>query len=456
MSFELKTENDLYMQRILEDTFFKEWKNPGRNENFRAIEIEINASCNANCIYCYYTNFGEELYPKSISHSETILKNIHALLIWLTDNNYKPEIDIFTGEVFTQKLGRDVLDLIYTFYKDIGPERRPPAIIVPTNFSFLLKENLTEYVEETLYKFNEINMPMRLSTSVDGKYMEKDNRPFRYVLHSGEEDPRDDAYYDKLFAFNKKHRVGFHPMVYSNKIEDWPKNFLWFQEMFNKYDIPWSILYLLEVRNAEWSQRQIIDFGKFVKFLIHWTWEKVGKDEKEYMDFLRNGGGFNMLASPLSKIGRGLGCSLQSMLYFRAGDMTVNPCHRTMYQGMEYFRFKTIDGMIVGIEASNPELITTILSTDFSNSPYCEICDINKVCSKGCIGSQYETTGDFFTPIPTVCEMEHMKILAMIEAYQEIGIEPWKQSDETICSAWETVINIKKDLGLTIEREETK
>jgi len=50
--------------------------------------------------------------------------------------------------------------------------------------------------------------------------------------------------------------MGFHPMIYSNKIEYWIDNFLWFQKMFYKYGINPFNVYLLEVRNVEWLPQQ--------------------------------------------------------------------------------------------------------------------------------------------------------------------------------------------------------
>ncbi|MEW6106319.1 MAG: hypothetical protein AB1563_08160, partial [Bacillota bacterium] len=44
------------------------------------------------------------------------------------------------------------------------------------------------------------------------------------------------------------------------------------------------------------------------------------------------------------------------------------------------------------------------------------------MCAKGCLGSQYESTGDFLSPIPTVCQLEHGKLWGMIEGYKSTGL----------------------------------
>jgi len=57
-------------------------------------------------------------------------------------------------------------------------------------------------------------------------------------------------------------------MIYSNHIDKWIDNFIWFQDKFKEYDIYPFVLYLLEVRNAEWNKSQIIDMGIFMRFLV--------------------------------------------------------------------------------------------------------------------------------------------------------------------------------------------
>ena len=41
---------------------------------------------------------------------------------------------------------------------------------------------------------------------------------------------------------------------------------------------------------------------------------------------------------------------------------------------------------------------------------------------KGCLGSQYEYSGEIYYPIPKVCELEKTKINTMLELYYNGGI----------------------------------
>ncbi len=126
---------------------------------------------------------------------------------------------------------------------------------------------------------------------------------------------------------------------------------------------------------------------------------------------------FNILSNPLSRVGRGIGCSIQSTFDLRLGDLAWVPCHR-----LSYDQFVLGHLTDEGIDVKNPELAIRTFTFDSNNFPMCEKCPIRHLCAKGCLGSQYETTGDMFTPIPTVCKAEYYKISGMIKKYREIGV----------------------------------
>ena len=384
-----------------------------------------------------------------------MLRNLDALIRWIKENDFYPKLELFTGETFIQPIAFKVLNRIID---ELGGDIER-IIVVPTNFTFILSDKLTGKVERLLEKGRARNINIILSASFDGKYCEG-NRPFKTNVESSEEsparvwswkyrglpDPRNDEYYDRAFAFAKKWNFGFHPMIYSEHIKDWKKNFLWFQENFEKINHPWYNLYLLEIRNVEWSDEQIQDYMDFIKFLWRWSYRKCGGNISTLFDFLFKKKGFNTLSSALSTVGRGIGCSIQGTVFVRLGDLAIVPCHRTCYEAFNYGRFKIESGIqkvsgytrkngstvkdyikdagdrIVGMEAENVELMFGIYTMDSANLPYCETCLINPLCNKGCLGSQYEVTGDMFTPIPTVCKLYHAKMKAMVEIFMELKI----------------------------------
>jgi len=394
-----QSENDKLLNSFLERTFFKGFKYPREYPNWSRLELYMNTRCNQNCKYCYLARYGAKLYPEF--DQDKVIKNTRKLLHWLDYNDFHPNLELFSGEPLVQSTGFKVIDMVL--------EHKISSLIIPTNFSFMLDDKLVHKVEERILAAKNRGIRLFLSASIDGKYCEE-NRP----LKGYEIDPRDDSFYDKVFGFCSKYNYGFHPMVYSELIENWCDNFLWFQDMFKKHKIPWWNLYLLEVRNKEWTKEQIVELGNFIKFLVRWVYNKTGKDG--FVNFVFRGKGFNILSNPLTRVGRGIGCSIQSVMCTRLQDLAIFPCHRTSYPQFKVAQFDEN----MNIRAYNPDLWITILTLDANTLPYCETCPVKHLCGKGCLGSQYEVTGDLFTPIPTVCEMEHWKLYSYIEALKEI------------------------------------
>jgi len=195
-------------------------------------------------------------------------------------------------------------------------KHQPQTIVIPTNSVFLFSDTATAEVERLIEKAKPISLI--LSLSVDGKYFDDLNRPHRAGLK------RTDEYYERAFQFAKKHNFGFHPMVYSNGIEHWVDNFLWFMQMYDKYEIPYGNLYLLEVRNAEWTPKQIIELCKFVRFIIKFGYMVVAnEDAKRFVDIIARGRLFNMLGYVLSTTVRGISCSLQVAWMINLADLSV-------------------------------------------------------------------------------------------------------------------------------------
>lgn len=418
-----KEENDILINSFLNHTFIKGWSKG--LPNFEKVEIEIGTGCDLKCKYCYYNRYGEKLYPLKIQDPKLVYPNLEIFLDWMVKNNYRPEIDFFSGEPFAQELGFKGLELILEKFKPC--KNKPPRIIVPSNFTFLLSEEKTKRVEKLLKYSRKIGIPIILSASIDGKYSEG-NRPFV----SGKE-TRNDKYYDKCFAFNKKWDFGFHPMVYSELIENWKKNFLWFQKNFKKFGIHFFNIYLLEVRNAEWNKKQIKEMINFIDFLVEWSYRvPCERNGDKFADLIFKKRGYNILSNAFSNTGRGIGCSIQATLMVRLGDLTIIPCHRTSYSPYILGKFLVKNGRIIGIESNNPELLIGEISLESNNIPVCETCPIKYVCSKGCLGSQFETTGDLFSPIPSVCLLEHAKIYALIKSLKRLGLyeKIYEQIDE--------------------------
>lgn len=403
------TDNDILFKSFLYRNYFRYWNQEIKDET-RSLEIIINDICDHDCTYCYFTKYGSNFFTKESRDPKNIVNNFKLLLDWLDENNYKPNhLDPFSSEIFTQDVGFDVLELCLERLDNV------PDIAVPTNMSFIFDDKKTKRVQDLIDLSKLKGKNLYLSASVDGLYMEE-NRP----MSNGKK--RDSIYYDKLFSFCKKNHVGFHPMIYSKNIEKWIDNFLWFQEKFKEYNIPSDALYLLEVRNSNWSLDDCKELFKFMKFLVNWVWEYSHKDVKNFFNFIYNKRGFNIIMNPFGQIGRGIGCSIQNTVMVKLGDLTIVPCHRTAYSQFNGGHFNIENNKITDIISENVVTYINMKTFDHVTQPYCETCMIKYLCSGGCLGAQFEVTGDIFIPIPSVCQMEHWKLMGLIQGFKEIGV----------------------------------
>ncbi len=412
-------ENNELMESMLKNSFFAAWGEKGREccsekyLNYKPLELVINGYCDLKCKYCYITQFGEQLYPKEIhQNTKNIVNNTKIFLDWLKENDlYPSDISLFSGDPLVQNVGYDVLDLVIDFLSEKGG-----IITIPTNFNFVMDEKRLTAVRERKKICDEKNIGLFLSASVDGLYCDK-NRPFKN--HKKERD------YDKIFSVAKELNSAFHPMIYSEEIEYWKDNFLWFQEMFEKYEIPWNALYLLEVRNVEWTQKQIREFYKFIQFVVGWCYEKYKslQIDMSFMEYTFKERLFNLFGM-FGHIGRGVGCSIQNSFQLRLADLSIFPCHRLTYHFFKLMEFEKEDNKICGVKGINPELWSAVQAMNHKNVSYCETCIIKELCNGQCLGSMFEVTNDLFTPIPIVCQLEHIKCHAVINKLYDIGIFP--------------------------------
>lgn len=413
----MKTQNQELLESILNRTFFSAWrkqkylKKPDLYSNYSELELQISTHCDQNCSYCYYARYGKDLYPPETQTFSNILTNLVLILEWLQEHKLYPKISLFSGELFSRPVGFIVLDSLLNWYI---LNRVRSDIIIPTNFSFILDKVKQQKVENLLEKakYNKINV--FLSASVDGKYCDI-NRPFRKDIQ------RTDQYYDDLFQFCKKWNFSFHPMIYSKHIEKWKDNFLWFQEMFQKHNIDWKSLYLLEVRNQEWTIEQLKELYKFIRFIINWSYKESGLPKEEFPQFAFRNRLFNLF-SIFSKTGRGIGCSIQSTMQLRLGDLTTTLCHRNSYKELNLFKFVVENNKITGVEDINLPLLISMYSSKTTNFPYCETCTIKDLCLGQCLGAMYEINKSNFVPIPTVCLLEHTKVAAILDELIDLDL----------------------------------
>lgn len=399
-----------------------------RKEMFTNLELNLGNTCSLACTYCYLNKYGDTLgeyglYPNKTNDDNIHLRNIEKYLRFLIKNDQAVEsIELYGGDPLFRSIGFKVLDLIYNIYKNVDSSYRPKQVVIPSNMTWIQFDSKLNKFDEFFNKFKSIGIYLIVSISFDG-ILENENRPL-INPNMSKVINRDDVYIDKIFKFQKKYNCGFHPMIYSNHIDKWIDNFIWFQDKFKEYDIYPFVLYLLEVRNAEWNKSQIIDMGIFMRFLVKYYLAKFQKNDPKLAQkmIFNNRLDFNILTHGFNSIGRGIGCTLQTSFQLNTSNLSISACHRNNYKYLVGYSLNLDDNLDLYIEQHNYEYISTLKSFHVANQPYCESCQLKNICLGLCPGSQLETFGNPFVPIPSTCMMEHFKHAGIIYTMQETGI----------------------------------
>jgi len=415
-------ENADLLRSFVETTFFKNWREStiGNNAlaNYSSLEMAIGYACDLKCAYCYYQRYGKELYQDEKVTAENVLKNTESLMNFLYKNNMHCNLDIFSGNPFSLSYIWDFLDIIYKYQSKMPVEKRAGHVSAPSNLSFL-KEGRGEVLkkfQEYQEKFKSIGIILLTSGSIDGPFMDKQNRPSKVG------DEYNKEFYDKVIEFSDKLKFGLHPMIYSNNIEHWIDNFLWFTHKRN------DNLYLLQVRNAEWTKEQCNQMYYLMRFLINYIYVKKLNSPKTYKEFSdlfysRNDGhgcNYNITTSIINSVGRGLGCSIQGTFNLSMNNLNLIPCHRTSYKRMSTGKFIFNEDGTYDIEPYNIELYLAMQTVNKNNLAPCENCTISELCAGPCLGANVEATGEIFVNVPTMCRMEFAKAAGLIQGFKDI------------------------------------
>jgi len=414
-----KEEENSWYSKFLEIYYFKEWRenflqyNLDKEYHLSGLEFNIRGYCNLSCKYCYMNNFREDLYPSKIDNIEDSLSNVESILNWLLENQYLPDhFEIFGGEAISLDNYKKLFDLLLNFIKQIGfPNRKKNFnISFPLNVIFLKDKEYFDYFIFIQKEFLKYNVIIHFSISLDGKFADPLSRPakdknFKY----------DDEFYAIIADFCNQVPVkpGFHPMVAAENIAVWKENIDWYFEylknLYGEKDFKDS-LYLLEVRNDNWTPQNLKDLDSFIDHFF----EKLIQ-ENLVNDVLFNLT-FNFFSQLASYVSRGYGCSIQQTLSIRTGDMAIIPCHRLAYPQFVAANFvKDENNKIIAIKTKMPYLHFAINNDNTKNHLPCINCEIVNICNGPCGGSNFETTGDPFSVSPSVCRMEKAKVKSIIK-----------------------------------------
>ena len=399
------------------------------------VELILSPKCNLACKYCYVNKYYHITYPDAIYDPNVAVDNAMKYLKALTKMGLAPDVDIFSGELFAQEAGFRLLERMLQHYESLPESLRPDVVSIPTNYTFICDPKLTERVQSLVDGFKELNISINLSASVEGKYMEE-NRPCAKPIDIDLKVVRDDAYYDRMFEFCKRNYFGFHPMLSAENIDKWIDNFNWWQQKLKEHDMEWDSVYILEVRNADyWTEEQLAEYQKFLHYIYFYALDKCKECGWDFLKWLlrledKNNdddhsvgwdNGFNILMQPLCSNTNGIGCNIQQHTAVRCADLTIVPCHRLMYEQFHIAKILIDDDYNISYDCSNLEMGMVLPMVRQKIQPKCNTCPLNHICINGCLGAQYEATGDLFTPIPTICRLMLVKAKTMLDCLKESG-----------------------------------
>ena len=420
--------NDNLLTTLLNDIFFEDWKKPCPSTN---LEIIFSPNCNLKCKYCYIARNNKGIYTEHFPFNAKIaIQNTIILLNFLDKHNLHPDIDIFSGELFAAESGFQLLEAMLEFYKT-HPNNKPRYIMIPTNGTFIQEDILKERIINLQKEFDNIEIHLTLSISIDGYYADNITRVYKKdVQFNLQKDyTLSQEFYDKIYSFMQETNSLPHPMVAAETIEHWKDNFEWFKQMHKKYQIDIKHLYLLEVRNANWTKEKIEYFIDFINYLMDEAYYNIFNQDKDmFLKFLWGDEsvtplpGWNILSSHLREPRSGASCTIGKHLMIRISDFTIFPCHRLLYPHFKWGTMEFNENYELTLHSDNIELATTIIGVTPSRQPICNQCLIYPFCYQGCYGSQYETTCDIFTPIPSVCNLLYAKLITILRKVKEYGI----------------------------------
>lgn len=389
------------------------------------VELYLTNKCNLKCSYCYLMKY-PQLYPQH--DNETVIKNLRMLLEYFKENKFHfKRLDIFSGEILGMPLGVQVLEVLYEYFSEY---RYTDLIGWPTNASFLLNEKSTEQIKFYINRFRRLGINLGLSLSVDGPYLDDDNRSFKVANKK-----RNQEYYDKLIDFANEYGFLFHPMISAINIDRWIPNYDWFVESYNKMGYDPNALMSLEVRNDDWTDEAIAHYEKLLTHMFNRRFnEFYNKDPHEFLriynnEYMLRGEITTKLANydilKISPSYDGISCSIQKTLMIRVADLAIVPCHRTAYDKFVAAKLYSDENKVshIGATALNPLPWIKIQSLNPSQTNIlCEKCAIKNQCSKGCLGAQYESQQDILSPIPSVCRLFKRRIKILYDLYESNGI----------------------------------
>ena len=438
--FNLETyEDDLLLNSQIENFFFRILRIPWDVyiENCdraldKQIQVEfiVTSECNLKCEYCYLHRYKDQIIPKECRDHNRIISNLHKFMQYWIREGFDCNLDIFSGEIWQTDFGCQILEIIADYIINKGAKVR--SITIPSNCSFIMYPEAKERIQRVIDSLRQHSSQLIFSASVDGQVMEDISRVPANKKDIGKKDRV--GFYDDLFEFVYRNKFGFHPMLCAYTIEKQKESLEWWKSMFKRYNpnnwkFDFTRLMMLEVRNDDWTDEKIEAFKDFQQYKVDTLLNEcfdgnVGEFVNTFLHMNELSTHINYNTLFMHQNDGSMGCSMARSLCVRLGDLAVVPCHRMGYEKFVYGHFLEDDeGNITGkLKANNVQMCAICNYSNLRNIMYgCNQCKIKRFCIRGCMGSQYEATGDPLACIESVCKFEKAKIISNLYNMERIG-----------------------------------
>lgn len=401
-----KEENIKLANDFLSRFYYDSFKKPDAD---KYLELFLLGQCKANCEYCYLKKNQKNLYPTELNTYDTILKNLEKVINWYVENQFQCSLEIFSAEWITTPIMEKVFNLLYDKFSVTN--YRPKSINMADNMLFIRYPEIVKKVEYYIDKFAEIEIPIVISASIDGKYCD---------FGRTEED---DEFYDSVFKFILNHKFGFHPMVSASNAKYWIDNYLWFESKLGPKILD---IMTLEVRNVDWTEETIQDLIVFCDFLTDHLYECFDKNIDNLFDYVFAVGdrkNLNYCVAGLRTVDEtAITCRKQKNLCIRLGDLSVAPCHRLFYPQLLAGHFETNDNTLMQFIPDNFAEYIVSRKMRKDNLPYCEECEWRILCPGHCHGASYEYSTNEYVPPQEICNVYKAKYSFLLYKYNLLGL----------------------------------
>ena len=223
---------------------------------------------------------------------------------------------------------------------------------------------------------------------------------------------------------------------------------------------------ILEVRNNDWTDESLKAYKELLEYMFFKRLELCDNNVDKLAYHLLCGDGKNDTIKAIeyndpiklldfnNSLWNKMSCSIQNNFHITLNNLSFIPCHRLAYPQFVGGKFIVENNEIKDVEAKNVTLFINNYMTNTNLQPKCVSCIYRDFCMKGCLGAQYETTGELYEPSINVCRMLKVKYRTLFNLYQEYNIFNQAKQQNLLSKEFQEKIEfVLKHMGKRTEYE---